>query len=185
MYESVEQRASSALSKSEAKCGAALCEESWHKDGDKWLAPRKEAAAAPTEYNNARFGFHLALPAGVFVADNFQNGSSSDNGDGIVCHSRDGKAELRAWGSHDIAVFGLNARAALARTIDENPDWQVVYKNQTAGGFEICGFDGKNAFYQKTLLKGDESAHVLIEYDKTQKKTYEPVCREIAKSLAV
>jgi hypothetical protein len=59
----------------------------------------------------------------------------------------------------------------------------VSYKTIKSNWFVVSGYNGGKIFYQKTMLKNDVLKTFSIEYDESQKSTYDTVTARIARSF--
>jgi hypothetical protein len=123
-------------------------------------------------YTNARYGYSIAYPAHLLTPQ-----GEADNGDGQIFRSRDGQAEMRVYGSQDL---GGGLAAAYAEAQDGK---NVVYKTMKRNWFVVSGYNGEKIFYQKTMIRGGELKTFTIEYDESQKSTYDAVTARIARSF--
>jgi hypothetical protein len=148
-----------------------------------WLAPFGGAAlshpagvgqrAVYKTYTNARYGYSISYPSNLLVPQ-----GEADNGDGQAFRSKDGGAELRVYGSQNLGdgLAGAYKEAQAGKS--------VTYKTMKGNWFVVSGRDGGKIFYQKTMFKGDVFKTFIIEYDESQKSTYDAVTTRIARSFA-
>ena len=77
--------------------------------------------------------------------------------------------------------------AASYRTyLMDQPNYKdVTYKPSGSGWFVLSGYRGDNIFYEKYVFSDDRLLFqgFIIEYDKTQKETYNAVTAHISKSF--
>jgi hypothetical protein len=123
-------------------------------------------------YTNARYGYSIAYPANLLIPQ-----GEADNGDGQIFRSRDGAAEMRAYGSQDLGG-GLEAAYSEAQE-----GKTVVYKTMKHNWFVVSGYTGGRIFYQKTMLRGGELKTFTIEYDESQKSVYDAVTARVSRSF--
>ena len=123
-------------------------------------------------YTNARYGYTISYPSSLLVPQ-----GEADNGDGQAFRSRDGSAEMRVYGSQNMGG-GLAAAYSEAQ---EGKD--VSYKIIKRNWFVVSGRNGGKIFYQKTMIRGDVLKTFTIEYDESQKATYDAVTARIARSF--
>jgi hypothetical protein len=123
-------------------------------------------------YSNARYGFSIAYPAGLLIPQ-----GESDNGDGQKFASRDGSAVLTAYGSNRMD------RSLREEYQSAQADRTVTYRLLGRDMFVVSGIAGGKIFYQKTLLRSDAFKTFIIEYDESDRSTFDPVTTRIARSF--
>ena len=87
--------------------------------------PTLAAASDWHHYGNARFQYGIDIPPG------FSSVAESDNGDGGVSRSSDGRAELAVWGSY-LADRGFSAEAQRRITQAGDDGWTITLKGIAA-----------------------------------------------------
>ena len=123
-------------------------------------------------YTNARYGYSISYPSNLLIPQ-----GEADNGDGQAFRSKDQSAEMRVYGSQDLGggLAGAYAEAQQGKN--------VSYKTIKRNWFVVSGYNGGKIFYQKTMLKGDALKTFTIEYDESQKSTYDAVTARVARSF--
>lgn len=127
-------------------------------------------------YRNARFGYSIAYPANLLIAQ-----PEADNGDGRKFKSRDGKIVLTVFGRQN--VFNRTLKGESEKAIG---DWKkdgakVTYWKRGKDYFAISGYVGNNIFYEKTVGRNNQFYTYFYEYPKTLKKRMDvPVNRAFA-----
>jgi hypothetical protein len=148
----------------------------WLAAASQALSTAHSAAAAQRAvyktYTNARYGYSIAYPSNLLTPQ-----GEADNGDGQAFRSQDGAAEMRVYGSQDLGG-GL---AEAYRAAQEGKD--VTYRAMKGNWFVVSGRDGSKIFYQKTMRKGGVLKTFTIEYDESQKSTYDAVTAKVARSF--
>ncbi|MBI4748693.1 MAG: hypothetical protein HY774_09390 [Acidobacteria bacterium] len=130
-------------------------------------------------YHNARFDYSISYPAKIL----FPQGEAT-NGDGQRFLSKDGKAELIVYGSHNALDQTLtDVFLDEQRRTEAHPHRTVTYKLLKTDWFVVSGFEDETIFYQKTMLKRGIFKTFRITYPKTQKSTFDPITTVIAKSF--
>lgn len=124
-------------------------------------------------YSNARYGFSIAYPVGILVPQ-----GESDNGDGQKFVSKDGSANLLAFGSNRLD----RSLQDEFQTALENRS--VTYKVLKRDMFVVSGTANGKIFYQKTLLRGNSFKTFIIEYDEHERAEFDPITSRIARSFA-
>lgn len=140
-------------------------------------------AQVPQQYCNARFSYCVSYPAS-FVAQ-----EESANGDGKVMLAKDGKAEIRAFGSL-VVTEGDHLKEAFKLATSH---MKLAYKVIKKDVFIISGTDqAGNVVYRKTVIKkidymgtGDTVVlqTLMITYPPDQQSLYASYCAQIAGSL--
>jgi hypothetical protein len=123
-------------------------------------------------YTNARYGYSISYPASLLTPQ-----GEADNGDGQAFRSKDGAAEMRVYGSQNLGG-GLAEAYAEAQA-----GKAVTYKTMKGNWFVVSGRDGGKIFYRKTMFRDDVLKTFTIEYDESQKSTYDAVTARIARSF--
>lgn len=148
------------------------------------LTKSVNTAEAFEKYCNARFSFCLGYPI------SFVSQSPPENGDGEALLSRDGLAEIRAFGSLAVEDFNTLEQEFTVATSKT----KLTYKRITKDWFVFSGIDQKGEIvYRKTVRKkinymGKPATQVfqtlMIKYPASQQSVYTPYCLEISKSLS-
>lgn len=123
-------------------------------------------------YSNARYGYSVAYPVGILIPQ-----GEPDNGDGQVFRSKDGKAEMRVFGSNRLD----RSLGDEFKTAQENRN--VTYKVLKKDMFVVSGTENGKIFYQKTLVRGDVFKTFMIEYDETARATFDSITARISRSF--
>jgi hypothetical protein len=142
-----------------------------------WLAGVVSAAQAPAykTYTNARFAYSISYPANLLKPQ-----GEAENGDGQAFRSADGQAELRVWGGYNVNKDSL--RAVYDQAVNE---WGagVSYKMMKQEWFVVSALVNGKIHYRKTMLRKDVLKTFEIEYDESQKATYDSITARVAKSF--
>lgn len=135
------------------------------------------SAQTPTykTYTNARFGYSISYPANLLKPQ-----GEAENGDGQAFHAGDGRAEMRVWGGYNVNNESL--AAAYDKAVSELVAG-VSYKVMRADWFAISALVNGKIHYRKTMLRRDVFKTFEIEYDESQKTTYDPITARISKSF--
>jgi hypothetical protein len=151
------------------------------------LAVTTASAAAPVYdvYCNARYGYCVAYPRTHLLPQ-----GESDNGDGQVFLSRDGKAKLTVWGEH-LVVSGDSLAARYAQRSRSRaaskgiPARTVTYRLSRPDWFVVSGKQGTTIFYEKVIYKAGRSvlASFTLTYPQETAGTYDPVAAKVAASF--
>lgn len=142
------------------------------------FAPASLAAAQGNTYKtyaNARFNYSISYPLNLLVPQ-----GEAENGDGQIFRSRDGIAEMRVYGRHNVN------NETLAGLFDQvSSEWGkgVTYKVIKGNWFVVTALIDGKIHYQKTMLRGGVFKTFEIEYDAARRVTYDPVTARIAKSF--
>lgn len=139
--------------------------------------PQTRTAATPQmrTYVNARFRFRVTWPARVLEAR-----GESDNSDGQTFIGEG--AEFRVYGAYMVVHDTL--REAYDAELAARGD-TVQYRRLTATFFVVSGVKDGRIYYRKVLVaSGDRQLVLDAEYDEPRRTTYDPVVRDMARSLA-
>ena len=141
------------------------------------LAVFVSAAQTPAykTYTNARFAYSISYPASLLKPQ-----GEAENGDGQAFRSADGRAEMRVYGGYNVNNESL--RAVYDQAVNE---WGggVSYKVMKPDWFVVSALVNGKIRYRKTMLRKDVLETFEIEYDQSQKATYDSVTARIAKSF--
>ncbi len=142
-----------------------------------WLLVGIVSAQTPNykTYTNARFGYSISYPANLLKPQ-----GEAENGDGQAFRAGDGRAEMRVWGQHNINNDSL--RTVYDQAVSE---WGagVSYKVMKQDWFVVSALVNGKIHYRKTMLRRGVLKTFEIEYDESQKATYDPVTARVAKSF--
>ena len=130
-------------------------------------------------YHNARFDYSVSYPADLLIPQ-----GESVNGDGQRFLSKDGRTELAVYGSYNSLDQTLND--VLTQESERSPDHPnrvVTYKVLRGDWFVVSGIEDRRIFYQKTMLRGSTFKTFRIEYDESQKQTFDSIAAFIARSF--
>jgi hypothetical protein len=138
------------------------------------------AADSYNTYQNDRFDYSIDYPKDIL----FPQGES-DNSDGQQFLSKNTDASLVVYGSNNALIQSLeDVYSEESRGgAPENPKKVVTYKVLKNNWFVISGYRAGKIFYQKTIFHNDMFKTFQFEYEKNQKKFYEPITKRLAKSF--
>lgn len=124
------------------------------------ISPKKDQAAAST-YINSRFGFRVAYPTGVLYGQ-----GESENGDGQVFSSVDGRFRLTAWASRrdDNETVGELYDQEGHGLVGLNQKIVVTYRRQKDNWFVVSGTSGEVGVYRRTMLTPDYIARIEMRW---------------------
>jgi hypothetical protein len=138
------------------------------------------------KYCNERFGYCINYPIGIIYPQ-----PESYNGDGRVFKNKQGEEILTVWGRNnsdpDFGHISIEQQFNddLHGGEEENGSKDLVITYQKLGKtfFVISGYNKDKIFYQKTIVKGDAFAFAILEYDESEKTTFDSVSERIFKSF--
>lgn len=147
-------------------------------------AARDTAAAggqAPTgevtyeTYRNDKFGFSVRYPSGVL-----QPTEGMGNGNGHVFKAPDGSASMLVYATGEATSEKLRQRFEEQTT---NPDLNVTYQTQGDGWYVLSGYRGDHIFYERADIRGGALKVVRMFYDRSRKRYFDSIVREVSFSL--
>jgi hypothetical protein len=136
------------------------------------------AQAKYQTYANARFGYSISYPAGILIPQ-----GESDNGDGQIFRSRDGKAEMRVFGRYNVQNETLRGAFNAAVTGEGGSGREVTYKLLKGNFYVVSGRQNGKIFYEKTMLKGDTFKTFMMKYDESESATYNSITSRVSRSF--
>lgn len=142
-----------------------------------WLLLGLTSASGLTfsTYCNERFGFCLEYPDSLLMQP------PPDNGDGRIFKSKDGRVELRAYGS--LNALSTTLRQEYLKASASSPTRKVTYRLLKTDSFVVSGLEGGKVFYQKTFWRSDVFTTMQITYPPSLKSQYDPVVSRIVRSF--
>ena len=128
-------------------------------------------------YDNARFGYSIAIPPGFYGA------GESENGDGQAFKA-DGKPSfILVWGGNLMGGFDSGVADAMRFAQDEN--WNITYQAATPEWASFSGSSGSRIFYQRMILLCDRTSYAsfLAEYSVADRIEMDPVVEQLVLNL--
>ena len=135
------------------------------------------AADGWSRYRNARFGYAVDVPPG------FSDVAEADNSDGGISRSADGDATLSIWGAY---LVDRDFPSDIAGRVgsDKDDGWSISYGRSRADSASWSGSKGSRIAYTRAVKGCDDStAFFRLEYDRSNRKAYDPVVSRLVKSL--
>ncbi len=130
-------------------------------------------------YHNARFDYSISYPANLLIPQ-----GEAVNGDGQRFLSKDSRTELLVYGSYNSLGQSLSeVFVQESGPSTEHPNRIVTYKVLRKDWFAVSGTENQRVFYQKTMLRDSTFKTFRIEYDQTQKPTFDSITAIIARSF--
>ena len=120
-------------------------------------------------YQNERFGYSFYYPAALFDA-----GELPENGGGQTFNSRDGRAKIIVFGTHNAENFSpTEYRNVILKEFGGYDQMDYSPSGQT--WFVLSGFRGENIYYQKVMFScGGKIINALsITFPTAEKPFYE------------
>jgi|GEM_PF-6873610 len=129
-------------------------------------------APPPLLYCNERFSF------GINVPDGLTEQPPPANGDGATWLSADSSVEFRAWGENDVMSMKEMMELAAERMA------KTAVKRKGRDWFVVSGtLPDKRILYRRTRMQNDVWVSFELIYPSSQRKTYDPMCGELAESM--
>ena len=133
-----------------------------------------------TPYANARFCFVIDVPNGM-IAD-----PPPENGDGQSWKSKDGAAELSAFGMNLVVdTINLDSMFADASKDDPSKGRKVTLKVKEKDYYVISGFEGTRIFYEKFIFSADHYIGYIVKYPTSGKAWWGHVVDHLTKAFHV
>ena len=141
------------------------------------LAPAA-LAAGWGPYENARFGYAIAVPPG------FSGAGEADNGDGQAFTAADGTQSLWAWGGN-IVEADFEAAAAASMGYARDDGWALSYERTTPSWASWSGSRNGIVLYARmiSLCSGSQYAAFLLQYPERDLEAINPVVEKLVGSL--
>ncbi len=99
-----------------------------------------------TTYKNARFGYSLYYPSGLFEAE-----SPPTNGSGLTFVSENGRAKIVVFGTHNSE--NLSPKEYRRVLLEEFGGYdELDYSPTGRTWFVLSGYRGENIYYQKVIF---------------------------------
>ncbi len=128
-------------------------------------------------YDNARFGYSIAVPPG------FEAQGEADNGDGQRFTSPKRPTEISVWGGY--LMDGFSSEAAASMGFDTDAGWAITGKATTPRWANWSGSDGGRILFQRmiALCDGASYAALRVEYSQADRPDMDPLLERLAASL--
>lgn len=133
------------------------------------LLSNAEAQQRWENYENARFGYRLLYPAGVFRPQ-----PAPDNSDGQTFVAEDGRAKIVVYGTYNDERFSpAEYRNTILKEFQGYD--QMDYSPRGRSWFVLSGFRGDTIYYQKVMFScGNSIINVLsVTFPTAEKPFYE------------
>lgn len=135
-------------------------------------------------YCNSRFAYCIDYPKDIIYPQ-----PESANGDGRVFIDKQGQEILRVFGRNNSDPdFGNVTLEQQFNTdlhdIEKQTDQQVItYQKLGNDFFIISGYNKDRFFYQKTILKDGAFGYAMLQYEKSNKATFDKLSERVFKSF--
>ena len=129
-------------------------------------------------YDNARFGYAIAVPPG------FSGAGEADNGDGQVFESANGTQSLRVWGGNVVADdFEAEVAASMGYARDDG--WDLSYERVTPSWASWSGSRNGIILYARmiALCSASQYAAFQLEYPERDLSAMNPVVERLVGSF--
>jgi hypothetical protein len=129
-------------------------------------------------YENARFGYEIAVPP------NFNGSGEADNGDGQLFTSGDGTQILRVYGGN-ILEDDFELEVGRATEYLDGEGWAISYQRTTPSWASYSGSRQGFVMYVRTiaLCEGTQFATFEYQYPQSAMKAADPVVEKLVRSL--
>lgn len=141
---------------------------------------RTLAMSDQEDYNNARFGYHLAYPRKLL-----RPLPEADNGDGRQFQPVEGHAKILVWGGWYEPDVGQSL-AGRVRMALKDCGGIVTYRLKRPD-FEVlsCALPTRQVYYIKLMQGKDEVVGLELTYPQAEKSRWDPVAAAMSKSLEI
>jgi hypothetical protein len=134
-----------------------------------------EASERWVTYSNPRFGTTVDYPADLFAVAE----QPSENGDGQVFHTADGRAELMVYGTNNIDHERPEVYVPRHVNLAD-----VSYKKMGSDFYVVSGTRGATIFYERCNFPNDDVLNCFsISYPATEKAAWDAIVTRISRSL--
>jgi hypothetical protein len=141
------------------------------------LSPFVAIAAWWERYANERFAFEIETPPGFSQID------ESDNGDGGVFESADGRAELRVWGGY-LTEGDFKSEVGWRVQAEKSDGWAISYDHRTSTAASWSGSRSGRVVYARAIKGCDEATvYFRLEYDQVDIDSYHSIVGRLVQSL--
>ena len=136
-------------------------------------------APAAEIYENARFGFAIAVP------DDFVGQGESANGDGQIFMQQGRPNRLLSWGGFITGQPDFSALAAWTLQQDADHGWAITYQASTPGWASWSGVKGARVLYQRMIALCGEGRYAAfrLEYYQADRGVVDPAIERLVPSL--
>jgi hypothetical protein len=135
------------------------------------------AADDPTyaTYQNDKFGFSVRYPQNVL-----QPASDVGDGNGRTFEAPDGSASMLVYATEGTPPEKLQQRFEEQTA---NPDLEITYQTRGDGWYVLSGYRGDHIFYERVEARDETFKVVRLFYDRSRKRAFDPIVREVSASL--
>lgn len=142
------------------------------------LAASPVLAADWGQYENARFGYEIAVPP------DFNGGGEADNGDGQVFTSKDGTQTLRVYGGN-ILEDDFEREVGRATAYLDGEGWTISYQRTTPSWASYSGSKQGFVLYVRSIALCEGTQYATFEYQYPTKAIADadPVVEKLVRSL--
>ena len=135
-------------------------------------------AAGWGSYENARFGYKIAVPPG------FDRGREADNGDGLVFTKSDGTQTLRVYGGNRM-LGDFELEAGYSAEFYDAEGWDISYQRTAPSWASFSGSKGGKILYVRmiSLCSGDQLATFALTYPRSALSEMDAVVNKLVGSL--
>jgi hypothetical protein len=135
-------------------------------------------AADWSHYDNARFGYGIAIPPG------YTGQGEADNGDGEVFLAANGRETLTVWASN-IVEGDFESEVAQRMEWAEGDGWQLSYHATNPNWASYSGTRSGSVLYARavSLCDGSQGAFFTLEYPQADIKKLDAVVDKLVASL--
>jgi hypothetical protein len=126
-------------------------------------------------YSNPRYGTTIDYPIDLFSAPD----PPSENGDGQIIHTADGRAELIIYGLNN--MDGERPDVYISRHVNLD---DVAYKKIGSDFYVVSGTRGTIIFYERCNFPNDDVLNCFsVTYPAAEKAAWDPIVTRMSQSL--
>ncbi|NLL37203.1 MAG: hypothetical protein GX256_06750 [Fretibacterium sp.] len=109
-------------------------------------------------YENGRFGYRIEYPALLEVLQ------ESENGDGVILRSSDGRSELTVWGGYNVLEESMDGILEASQEAALERGWKVLdgSVDLAEDSCSVSYRDGNSLVAERHIMKGDVVAGFIM-----------------------
>jgi hypothetical protein len=129
-------------------------------------------------YANSRYGYSISYPPDLLIPQR-----ESDDGDGRIFTSKDGKAEFRIYAAASFAGIDDTSETVVKSAEQKCPGHRASYRVVKPHLAAMSCVAGTELIYQKTILENGMDTTFMGAYPAAQRAIWDPAVAAMAQSL--